>query len=181
MPNDRHNNYFHLCDPCEFPRRSKYHVFILQKVSKNWELVRKKSGKGQEIASLVTCGNPGLVIKWKSLSCLQICICFYVRFCVMWNDMSLQYDKKIVTVGQNCKPFGIYRDWHPIMNSHCLISASETLDSTFIRQDQLDPWITVKSLISDIPKSQSLNVSHHGLQLSLCNIFKPIFKRRMKM
>ena len=39
-------------------------------------------------------------------------------------------------------PFGIYRDWHPIMNSHCLIFASETLDCAFIRLDQLDPWIT---------------------------------------
>ena len=25
----------------------------------------------------------------------------------MWDDMSLQYDKKIVTIGQNCKLFQV--------------------------------------------------------------------------
>ena len=71
MRNDSHNIFFHLCDRCEFPRRSKYHVFILQNVSRNWTLVRKKSGKGQEIASLVTCGNPDLICPCSSfVSCL---------------------------------------------------------------------------------------------------------------
>ena len=34
----------HLCDACEFLRSSKYHILGLLKVSKNWHLVRKKSG-----------------------------------------------------------------------------------------------------------------------------------------
>ena len=32
---------------------------MLQKVSENWDFVRKKSGKGQEISLPVTRGNPG--------------------------------------------------------------------------------------------------------------------------
>ena len=51
------NMFLHLCDPCDFLQRSKYHIFVLQKVSENWDLVRKKSGKSQEISLLMTRGN----------------------------------------------------------------------------------------------------------------------------
>ena len=40
---------------------------------------------------------------------------------------------------------------------------------------------TVNSLIYDRTKSQNLNVSRLGLQLSLCNMLKPSVKWRMKM
>ena len=47
LPNGRCNFFFflHLCDPGEFRRRSKYHIFMLQKVSKNWDFVREKVRK----------------------------------------------------------------------------------------------------------------------------------------
>ena len=42
LPDDCHNIFFfNLCDPCEFLWKSNYHIFMLQKVSKNWDL--KKS------------------------------------------------------------------------------------------------------------------------------------------
>ena len=45
LPNDHCKKFFwHLCDPSHFPQRSKYHIFVLQKISKNWHLVMKKSG-----------------------------------------------------------------------------------------------------------------------------------------
>ena len=47
MPNDHHNISFYLCDSCEFLKKSKYPVFILQKVSKNVKIVTW-SGKSQE-------------------------------------------------------------------------------------------------------------------------------------
>ena len=36
--------HLYLCDVCEFLWRSGYHILGLQKVSKNWHLVRKKTG-----------------------------------------------------------------------------------------------------------------------------------------
>ena len=39
----------HLRDPCVFLQKWKYHAFVLQKVSKNWDLVRKKSVKNRLI------------------------------------------------------------------------------------------------------------------------------------
>ena len=49
LPNGRCNISFffflHLCDPCEFRWRSKYRIFMLQKVSKNRDFVRERVRK----------------------------------------------------------------------------------------------------------------------------------------
>ena len=42
--NDHCNNCLHPCDPKWIPLKVKYHIFMLPKVCKNWDLVRKKSG-----------------------------------------------------------------------------------------------------------------------------------------
>ena len=63
MLNDRQ-----ICFPSGWPmwpEKVKISCFTLQKVRKNWDLVREKSGKGQKISSLTTCGNPVTVKLWR--------------------------------------------------------------------------------------------------------------------
>ena len=78
-------------------------MFYTAKVNKNWDLVRKMSGKGQYILSLVTCASPGHDFevdkdKWNNLA---------MQYFFVW-DLRFNYSKYNNFTFRNVQQFPAY-------------------------------------------------------------------------